>query len=331
MGTASATPGHRGLSPLTRGNHHRQRGPIHRGGPIPAHAGQPQRRRGEGAPPGAYPRSRGATGAMAPTRPRAKGLSPLTRGNRRDSTRPADLRGPIPAHAGQPFTAVGTEVSIRAYPRSRGATLIMSLCWRVWPGLSPLTRGNPQGPRPGTLAGGPIPAHAGQPGIQQLFHVLFGAYPRSRGATEARVNRDFADEGLSPLTRGNPHLVLARVHRPGPIPAHAGQPTAPARQPRRLRAYPRSRGATQARRGLITGSRGLSPLTRGNQPIPGAMRLPRGPIPAHAGQPTPSARTPLTSRAYPRSRGATENRIACLICGRGLSPLTRGNRNGSTA
>ena len=51
-------------------------------------------------------------------------------------------------------------------------------------------------------------------------------------------------EGLSPLARGNPAVVGAAAWGVGPIPARAGQPTAPACGGGAPRAYPRSRGAT---------------------------------------------------------------------------------------
>ena len=50
-----------GLSPLTRGNHLRLRDDAREAGPIPAHAGEPQRTEGTVAAITAYPRSRGGT------------------------------------------------------------------------------------------------------------------------------------------------------------------------------------------------------------------------------------------------------------------------------
>ncbi len=71
---------------------------------------------------------------------------------------------------------------------------------------------------------------------------------------------------------------------------------------------------------------GLSPLARGNLGVSVARRESGGPIPARAGQPTPSFRGPGSAWAYPRSRGATGG---AGVIGRdkmGLSPLARGNR-----
>ena len=93
----------------------------------------------------------------------AEGLSPLTRGNRAVHGIKLKLRGPIPAHAGQPLPGLKGWVLTRAYPRSRGAT-----CWGYARtsravGLSPLTRGNPSQQELAEARLGPIPAHAGQP------------------------------------------------------------------------------------------------------------------------------------------------------------------------
>ena len=51
-----------------------------------------------------------------------------------------------------------------------------------------------------------------------------------------------------------------------------------------------------------------------------------GPIPARTGQPQRSRRSPGSSRAYPRSHGATRARCRASTEFWGLSPLARGNR-----
>ncbi len=91
-----------GLSPLARGNRHRQGCSSSSAGPIPARAGQPNPYASDSSRDKAYPRSRGATGMRSCTGREGSGLSPLARGN------------PIPA--GQ------SVAQRRAYPRSRGAT-----------------------------------------------------------------------------------------------------------------------------------------------------------------------------------------------------------------
>ena len=135
-------------------------------------------------------------------------------------------------------------------------------------------------------------------------------------------------QGLSPLTRGNRTGAVFIGGRDGSIPAHAGQPGSSASARTQGTVYPRSRGATtQCGRGPDC-ALGLSPLTRGN--LGGAVRrhAAQGSIPAHAGQPTCTARSPATARVYPRSRGATHRMGSNHLMARGLSPLTRGNLRG---
>ena len=71
-------------------------------------------------------------------------------------------------------------------------------------GLSPLARGNHTDMRTTMDMAGPIPAGAGQPPVLARVLSALGAYPRWRGATWARMERDLSGRGLSPLARGNP-------------------------------------------------------------------------------------------------------------------------------
>ena len=132
-------------------------------GPIPARAGQPPPIGCNTCAPRAYPRSRGATCLIPRNSSIESGLSPLARGNRLCARVLTAVMGPIPARAGQPGVCEYRPRFGRAYPRSRGATLVKPIWGRQTTGLSPLARGNlPSliGQRP---AGGPIPARAGQP------------------------------------------------------------------------------------------------------------------------------------------------------------------------
>ena len=91
-----------GLSPLARGNLSdvTTTSPVMR--PIPARAGQPAYRNALRTLPGAYPRSRGATGDAGERVEQIIGLSPLARGNPRNWSLAFPPKGPIPARAGQP-------------------------------------------------------------------------------------------------------------------------------------------------------------------------------------------------------------------------------------
>ena len=234
---------------------------------------------------------------------------------------------------------------LTAYPRSRGATPDLDVTVVAASGLSPLARGNLLCGGNEALGQGPIPARAGQPSPVYVRLRGDGAYPRSRGATRDYLSTQIAGLGLSPLARGNPLSPPFFPDVAGPIPARAGQPFV--QRPKQITktAYPRSRGATRSWAVIWPGILGLSPLARGNRPGLGSGAPHRGPIPARAGQPQPGqawrvwpgpiparagqpSRIPClfaATRAYPRSRGATQMVPRSQHRHAGLSPLARGN------
>ena len=112
-----------GLSPLTRGNRRVvvEIQPVL--GPIPAHAGEPTVSGKSASWSRAYPRSRGGTHGDRADFLTQQGLSPLTRGNLFKCCFVHGVRGPIPAHAGEPLSGPSPSVTLWAYPRSRGGTV----------------------------------------------------------------------------------------------------------------------------------------------------------------------------------------------------------------
>ena len=141
-GRSKLTARLKGLSPLARGNRAARQQPVFRDGPIPARAGQPRLSLFLPFAPGAYPRSRGATGPRGLPGLDVEGLSPLARGNLQKVVAAAAGVRPIPARAGQPVWRVGLVASVGAYPRSRGATFQAPRWYERIKGLSPLARGN---------------------------------------------------------------------------------------------------------------------------------------------------------------------------------------------
>ena len=153
----------KGLSPLARGNQGRCMGRPAYQGPIPARAGQPPDQTAQGLLIWAYPRSRGATVPAHGQSLQCGGLSPLARGNRHAGPGGYRPDRPIPARAGQPLCRMKQTSLIRAYPRSRGATVSASQLPKSTAGLSPLARGNRLSRHRNDFVSGPIPARAGQP------------------------------------------------------------------------------------------------------------------------------------------------------------------------
>ena len=91
------------------------------------------------------------------------------------------------------------------------------------------------------------------------------------------------------------------------------------------RAYPRGRGGAGLPLRGPDRLRGLSPRTRGSQPWAPADRVPLGPIPADAGEPSCSACRPTRRGAYPRGRGGAGLWYVSSADKTGLSPRTRGS------
>ena len=170
-------------------------------GLIPAHAGKtrPPWPGGHGSP--AHPRSRGENTWLLPRGQRARGSSPLTRGNpptfgrsRVGAGSSPLTRGKrthllqlcfitrlIPAHAGKTDVEGSVAVLGWAHPRSRGENGYGPMTGMTHPGSSPLTRGKPA-PSP-TLGfrARLIPAHAGKTGGRVAGLRGVRAHPRSRG------------------------------------------------------------------------------------------------------------------------------------------------------
>ena len=121
MGTCRGNPAP-GLSPPTRGNPRRAL-PMGNGRrSIPAHAGEPHPLSPPFSPMRVYPRPRGGTAPPASIFATVIGLSPPTRGNRRIEEDGGERHRSIPAHAGEPASAMERAETVAVYPRPRGGT-----------------------------------------------------------------------------------------------------------------------------------------------------------------------------------------------------------------
>ncbi len=134
------------------------------------------------------------------------GLSPRTRGSRRQLPDFRIRARSIPAHAGEPDRPIRGTSCARVYPRARGGA------WRAIPlgmmraGLSPRTRGSRQQPHRPRHADGSIPAHAGEPLASQRFMGNRRVYPRARGGAQRRAPFRPVRRGSIPAHAGEPHI-----------------------------------------------------------------------------------------------------------------------------
>ena len=254
------------------------------------------------------------------------GLSPRGRGNRVTYIAPPALLGSIPAWAGEPLRSPATCRGYEVYPRVGGGTDCIAKANEIFGGLSPRGRGN-RGLRPGRgLAGGSIPAWAGEPPSSNRPSSASTVYPRVGGGTRTSHRGDFKYPGLSPRGRGNPVQPAGGVSTLGSIPAWAGEPPLAYSSTHAARVYPRVGGGTLMDVFAGPWNRGLSPRGRGNRLRLGCERAGMGSIPAWAGEPC-WRRSPCSdSRVYPRVGGGTISSVAPLPRASGLSPRGRGNR-----
>ncbi len=91
-------------------------------------------------------------------------------------------------------------------------------------------RGSQVEPIAAYLDDGSIPAHAGQPNVEEQGYTLDGVDPRACGAAVVATGAESTHEGRSPRMRGSPMKRYRLAINLGSIPAHAGQPRQRARR-----------------------------------------------------------------------------------------------------
>ena len=111
-------------------------------------------------------------------------------------------QGSIPAYAGDPTASLAKEIESRVYPRLRGGSERQMSELGDGAGLSPPTRGIPQGKREIVAEARSIPAYAGDPAGWISDAVKNQVYPRLRGGSLSALSPRGRIRGLSPPTRG---------------------------------------------------------------------------------------------------------------------------------
>ena len=213
-----------GLSPRVRGSLSTRQEVRSHVGSIPACAGEPARsfaRTGGGR---VYPRVCGGAREAQRVPERYLGLSPRVRGSPKLSQRGVDLRGSIPACAGEPCRRIRSTADAGVYPRVCGGADFMSYHPGLPPGLSPRVRGSRVRRDRPDVAEGSIPACAGEPSILRRGWTSLRVYPRVCGGAGAATAASAFHMGLSPRVRGSRSPRRRVAFPPGSIPACAGEP-----------------------------------------------------------------------------------------------------------
>ena len=192
-------------------------------------------------------------------------------------------------------------------------------------GLSPRVRGNRRGNPALQSMRRSIPACAGEPDYDGIYHLTIMVYPRVCGGTGCPMPSISRMAGLSPRVRGNPGAGLYNADDVGSIPACAGEPPVRCGSQASSKVYPRVCGGTYDDYEDAVHGHGLSPRVRGNHTGAGfPAQCPRS-IPACAGEPSTPLAVCRWCAVYPRVCGGTDAPGVLMDEMGGLSPRVRGN------
>ena len=190
----------------------------------------------------AHPRSRGEHWAQQGANDAPPGSSPLARGTQSLDRALNNIRGLIPARAGNTMTDARRSHLMQAHPRSRGEHASVGHTGGVITGSSPLARGTPAEKRGEDYSPGLIPARAGNTAVRCCRAHAPKAHPRSRGEHAFDFSSVSTSAGSSPLARGTRGHAHQPVADQGLIPARAGNTARGYGTTPPAGAHPRSRG-----------------------------------------------------------------------------------------
>ena len=244
---AHASPFVSGRSPRVRGSHYPHGWGWGRGGSIPAGAGEPRRHDRAGHRLWVDPRGCGGAGLTCAPCWRAMGRSPRVRGSLTAPGQSYEMRGSIPAGAGEPAAWRPGSSRRRVDPRGCGGAVIREAEEMLSEGRSPRVRGSPDPAREGRQVRGSIPAGAGEPAPAATCWSGRWVDPRGCGGATVKVRQIASGLGRSPRVRGSHRRRDFRDSHHGSIPAGAGEPL---------------------RDGFLAGARGVDPRGCGGAPGP---------------------------------------------------------------
>ncbi|KAB7789963.1 hypothetical protein F7D09_1513 [Bifidobacterium leontopitheci] len=264
------------------------------------------------------------TGANVTRKP---GSSPRMRGTLPRTQRFDQLRGIIPAYAGNTVSMPCTVLPCGDHPRVCGEHRN-----RHWPitlrrGSSPRMRGTRYIGRVGWVPRGIIPAYAGNTHRMRPVDTIGGDHPRVCGEHLFAELTAREWTGSSPRMRGTLRQVRIPEVRLGIIPAYAGNTRSRYPAGYGYRDHPRVCGEHRETVLLAAGRQGSSPRMRGTPQLVDDADRRQGIIPAYAGNTLLLwHRQPLT-RDHPRVCG--EHVLSAIkgVFDTGSSPRMRGTQN----
>lgn len=189
----------------------------------------------------------------------------------------------------------------------------------------PIRAGERRGGRGEGGADGSVPAHAGEYWRSGAVRRDRQAYPRAHGGTQAWLDGSFFDWGLSPRMWGAIRDLALRILAQGLSPRMRGNPVGPSRCGHREGPIPRMQGSPSTLTEISFLGGAYSRACGGTIGRAGAILIPGGAIPTHAGEPCDPRPARCRPGVYPRACGGTYLRRVMTRLGPGLSPRIRGN------
>ena len=192
------------------------------------------------------------------------------------------------------------------------------------PGSSPRMRGTLDNHHVNVEHGGIIPAYAGNTVVCERLAAAAWDHPRVCGEHRTAVAERVENQGSSPRMRGTHAARVLPGHRPGIIPAYAGNTYVYPRNPLRRGDHPRVCGEHKGQAAIGPSPMGSSPRMRGTRAVRFRPSSRLGIIPAYAGNTSwPESKLTLL-RDHPRVCGEHINRTSHDLRDRGSSPRMRG-------
>ena len=171
------------------------------------------------------------------------------------------------------------------------------------PGSSPRMRGTLDNHHVNVEHGGIIPAYAGNTVVCERLAAAAWDHPRVCGEHRTAVAERVENQGSSPRMRGTHAARVLPGHRPGIIPAYAGNTYVYPRNPLRRGDHPRVCGEHVILHQLLFAVRGSSPRMRGTPARSQCCVCCPGIIPAYAGNTCLTSGSAARRRDHPRVCG----------------------------